>query len=102
MSTKTITHEGFIVFDVMKARHPSIWPTPFDWVSYNPGSDSDSVVIRPHSITFDVPEDFDPRKPMVDALEARKRKLQAEFTASITAINRQISELTAIEYGEAE
>jgi hypothetical protein len=48
-------------------------------------------------VTFTVPDDFDPVAPMVAAIEAKKKKLTAEFTAAVMALNKQLSELQAIE-----
>lgn len=99
MNTKTVTISGFIVFDAMRARYPDIWPGEgFNFTGYEPSGDSQSTVVRPHTFTVEVPADFDPRPGMVKALEEKKRKAHAEFSALVAQIDRQISELQAIEY----
>lgn len=101
MKTKTATINGFIVFDAHRAKFPSIYPDgPFTFNTYGPSREC--IVVCEHSFAVEVPADFDPRPGMVEALEKKKRHLQAEFSAAVTEINRQISELQAIEYsGEA-
>ena len=59
--------------------------------------DMDCIVVKEHSITFDVPNDFDPRPQQVKALEAEREKVRAEMSARITEINGRIQSLLAIE-----
>ena len=61
----------------------------------------DEVFVCKAEVTFEVPDDFDPRPVQIKALEAKKRELQAQFSAAVTELNRQISELQAIEHTEA-
>jgi hypothetical protein len=51
-------------------------------------------------VTFTIPADFDPVAPMVAALESEKAKITAEFTAAVMKLNKQLSELQAIEHNE--
>lgn len=51
-------------------------------------------------VTFSIPADFDPVAPMVSAIEAKKAELTAEFTAAVMKLNKQLSELQAIEHNE--
>lgn len=60
-----------------------------------------SVVVGAIEVTFEVPDDFDPRPAQVKALEAKERELRAQFAAAVTEIQRQISQLQAIEHSEA-
>lgn len=48
-------------------------------------------------LEFDMPEGFDPRAGMVEALKAEKIKLMADFQNRVTEIERKISELTCLE-----
>jgi hypothetical protein len=50
-----------------------------------------------HVIRMDVPE-FDPKTMMVEALEAEKIALRAEFTRRVTEIEGQISKLLALPF----
>ena len=59
------------------------------------------ICVGTAEVTFDVPDNFDPRPEQVKALEARKRELQAQFAAAVVEIERQISQLQAIEHTEA-
>ena len=52
------------------------------------------VLVCPHMLTFEMPEGWDPRAQQVEALQVRK----AEHVAAIVEIDRQISNLLAIEY----
>lgn len=65
------------------------------------GTTGNSLVC-PYDLTFDLPDDFDPRSEFVKSLEAKKRKLMAEFQKSITDIESQIAKYTAITCEEIE
>jgi len=58
------------------------------------------VTIQPHTIEVDL-VDFDTRAKQVESLQAAKTKAMADFPNRMTEIDRQISELTAIEFDEA-
>ena len=90
------TIDGFITYE--KSRY-SKKPT-ISFQSYRPSDDSyfNTVVVRPHSIEVEVPDDFDPRSQQIDALKAQQQKATAAYHAMVTDIKRQISELEAIEY----
>lgn len=51
------------------------------------------VMVCPYTMTFEMPEGWDPRAQQIDALQMKK----AEHVAAITQIDRQISNLLAIE-----
>ena len=59
------------------------------------------VNVTPATITVDVPDDFDPREKQIQILKGKKAQAMAEFQALVTKIDRQISELTAIEFEES-
>lgn len=102
MTTKTITISGWIVFDHHRASLPSCYPEgPYVFRMYEPAGETDCVGVQPHSITVNIPADFDPRPGQIKALEAKRKELQAQFSAAVTEINRQISQLQAIEHTEA-
>lgn len=56
------------------------------------------IDICTQDIEFDLPESFDPRPAQIAQLEAKKAEIRAKFAASITEIERQISELQAITF----
>lgn len=66
--------------------------------SFGGTSDGSDFVVHETTVTFTVPDDFDPVAPMVAGLEAEKAKLTAEFMASVAKINKRLSELQAIEH----
>lgn len=49
-------------------------------------------------VTFDVPDNFDPREPQIAMLEKKKAQITNEFHAEVTRIETEISKLKAIEY----
>jgi len=55
------------------------------------------VLIGPVEFPFEVPEEFDPRAELVKGLEAKKKRLMAEFNQRVTEIDRQIQTYLAIE-----
>lgn len=56
------------------------------------------IYIGERAVEIEVPDHFDPRPAQVEALEAKKRALQAQFAAAVKEINRQIIQLLAIEH----
>lgn len=59
------------------------------------------AIVREQSIEVDVPDDFDPRPDLIKGLKEKERKARADFQATLTEIQRRISELEAIEYTPA-
>ena len=55
------------------------------------------TIVCPHTLTFELPEKYDPRTGFIQSLQAERKKAQAEFQHRITEIDRQISQLQAIE-----
>ena len=70
---------------------------PWDCRTWDAASADGRVFVKEHTITVEVPDDFDPRPQQVAALEAEKQKARAEFQKRITEIDRQIQSLLAIE-----
>jgi hypothetical protein len=64
-------------------------------------SDKERIFVGTAEVTFEVPDDFDPRPTQVKALQARELALRAQFAAAVTEIQRQISQLQALEHTEA-
>jgi len=61
------------------------------------GSGEVRAMVRPHTIEFEVPDDFDMRPGILANLEAEKKKITAAFQARITELDAQIQSLLAIE-----
>ena len=91
------TIKGYVTYEKPKwATKPRI-----DFWTVKPERVDGLVVIKEHSFEVDIPDDFDPRPGMVDALRKQEAQARSEFQARITDIHRQISELQAIEYSQA-
>jgi len=56
------------------------------------------TTVMPYTLEVDIPESFDPVSSQVDALKKKKTQAMADYQALVTSIDRQISELTALEY----
>ena len=69
----------------------------FHWHPYEM-AEHGYITVMPHSIEVDIPDDFDPRPQQIKALEEKQRAAGAAFAALTTEINRQISELQALEF----
>ncbi|WP_217589786.1 hypothetical protein [Burkholderia sp. GbtcB21] len=87
---------GFIVYGCYEHEARSGDKPYFSFKDYEPGSES-FVTVRPETLSFDVPDDFDPRPAMVERLKAEKERIKAEFQMRVTQIDAQIQSLQAIE-----
>lgn len=97
-----ITQTVFVHYDVDKYDTCKY----MDWARwtldrYQITGDNDRIFVGTAEVTFDVPDDFDPRPAQIKTLEAKRTELNAQFAAAVTEINRQISQLQAIEHTEA-
>ena len=85
--------EGFIV----AKQHDWEEKPSFSWLAYDPTEwDKDCAVVGPHTITFDVPEDFDIRPVRIATLTRQKESLQARVAAEVAKIDDQIQKLLAL------
>lgn len=48
-------------------------------------------------IEIEVPDEYDPRAQKIEALQAQKHKIMADYQKTVTEINARISKLQAIE-----
>ena len=89
------TINGFLVYQTA-----SFWGKDERIVfqSCEPWKGQQTILIKPHALVVEIPDDFDPRAGQIDALKAQQRQAAAEFQKLCTDIKRQISELEAIEY----
>ena len=87
--------KGFIVYGCYEHEARYGEKPYFTFREYEPGDSF--VVVREETLSFDVPDKFDPRPKMVERLEAEKKRIEAEFQARVTQINAQIQSLLAIE-----
>ena len=101
--SKKLTIAGFITAKPADAWESDYFTNVIDGVAYRftpyePSDTSDDIVVCKHTLTFDIPEGWDPRPGQIAALEAKKAELQREFAAAVVKINQQIASLQAIEY----
>lgn len=55
------------------------------------------VLAAPHTIEAEIPDDFDPRPGMVEALRKERQEAERAFAARVMEIDRRINSLLAIE-----
>ena len=89
-----VTIKGAIYFD--PSRHAGVALGKFRFFSGVSDAFCDYIKVCDHTLTFD-DGGFDPRPIQIQALEAKRKELQAQFAAAVTEIQRQINELQAIE-----
>lgn len=89
-----VTIRGAVVFGKYDWDHGS--KPSFKFFDYQP-TGAEHVKVADHTITVDVPDEFDPRPLIVQSLEREKEKLTAAFQARVTEINSQIQNVLAIE-----
>lgn len=94
-----ITIEGFIVAQQYK------WESEprFTWFAHKPchelsdiGYDIGYVIVAPHAITLEIPEDFNMSLAQINALEQQKVALKSKFVADVQRIDEQIENLLAL------
>lgn len=89
------TLHGFITYEKSPwDREPVIGWLPFDPTGM---AHNNRVVVSKHSIVVEVPDNFDPNPQKIAELREKQKKAMAEFQAFSTDIERQISQLTALE-----
>jgi hypothetical protein len=96
----TVTQKVFVHYDTDRHCKAIGWPQ-WELRRQEWKHDSSYIFVGTAEVTFEVPDNFDPRPQQVKALEEKRRELQAQFAAAVTEINRQISQLQAIEHTEA-
>lgn len=55
------------------------------------------VLVGPATVSFDLPEDWDPRRMQLKVLREREALIRQKFTEDISAVQNAISSLLAIE-----
>lgn len=89
--------KGFII-----ARPDSIQYSAMFAKESNSMLDYGYVVICEHTLTFEVPESFNPVAAQVSALESQREALKEKFYQRVEQINEEISKLQAICYDAPE
>jgi hypothetical protein len=60
--------------------------------------DESRTYVGQQEIEIEVPDNYDPRAQKIEALQAKKLKIMADYQKTVTEINERISKLQAIEY----
>jgi hypothetical protein len=100
---KTITINGWI-----QCKPAESWNTSqvdglkYDFFQHEDMTNCGYAMVTTHTMSFDVPDGFNPNATFVESLEAKKKELQAEFQKRITEIQTEINKLTAISYEVTE
>lgn len=100
----TVSIPGFIL-----ASPAQNWHMPHEihggmclsFFSFKPTEESDHKVVCPHTLTFDLPEGWDPRATQIDALKAKQKELDSQYAVAIALIKQQINQLLCIEHEAA-
>lgn len=95
---KTITLEGFV--HCKPAEHYEIGHTvdgmTYKFFQWEDMKSAGYALVAPHTLTIEVPDKFNPNGQFIEALEAQKKKVMADFQKRVTEIDRQISQFQAI------
>lgn len=96
--SKVIEIQGFI-----HLRQSALGPghETYSFMSTDDMTQYGYALIGPHTITFEVPDSFNPVAAEVNALKKQKDKLREEFNAQVARINDRITSLQAIEFSPA-
>lgn len=60
--------------------------------------DEHRTYVCEQEIEIEVPDDYDPRAQMIEALQEKKRKIMADYQKMVTEINERINNLQALEH----
>lgn len=87
-----VTQKGFIFYE----KHA--WETKgeFIFLSYKPVKDTCCTYVKDHTITFDVPDEFDSAPGQIAAFKETEKELRAQFAVRLMEIQDSISKLTCI------
>ena len=83
----------------------NIFYTQYSWeekgnyevLSFKPEDTEHRTYVGEQEIEIEVPDEYDPRAQKIDALQAQKLKIMADYQKTVTEINARISKLQAIE-----
>ena len=95
--------QGFVTYEQrLYGGEPLIKFMPIDVTEHNKKHPDSScwlreVTVAPCEIEVEVPDDFDPRGPMLETLRAQKQHVIATMTAKAAAIDHEIGKLLALE-----
>lgn len=68
----------------------------FEVLSFKADDDDYRTFVCEQEIEIEVPNNYDPQKQKIAALEKQKQKVMAEYQSTVNEINERISKLQAI------
>jgi hypothetical protein len=70
----------------------------YEVLSFKTADTEHRTYVGEQEIEIEVPDEYDPRAQKIDALQAQKLKIMADYQKTVTEINARISKLQAIEH----
>jgi hypothetical protein len=70
----------------------------YEVFSFNAPDTEHRTYVCEQEIEIEVPDNYDPRAQKIEALQAHKLKIMADYQKTVTEINARISKLQAIEH----
>lgn len=96
-SIKLVTISGFICWN--KQKWEGNPPYYFVGASLEVCKMMKATVVCPHSITFELPETFNPVALQIAEIEGKKEEATAKYHALMVRLNGELSNLLCIENG---
>ena len=83
-----------------------IYHTQYSWdesgiyevLSFKTANTEHRTYVGEQEIEIELPDNYDPRAQKIEALQAHKLKVMADYQKTVTEINARISKLQAIEH----
>jgi hypothetical protein len=69
----------------------------YEVLSFKTADTEHRTYVGEQEIEIEVPDEYDPRAQKIEALQAQKLKIMADYQKTVTEINARISKLQAIE-----
>jgi hypothetical protein len=89
--------EGSIYFDPTHFKYGGEIMPKWRFCNSKEPNFCDYVLVVPHTVEAEVPDDFDPRPGMVEALHQQRKEAERAFADRVMEIDRQINNLLSIE-----
>lgn len=89
--------EGSIYFDPDSTKYSSGIIPAYRFCASTKDNFCDYVRVVPHTVDAEIPDDFDPRPGMVEALREQRKAAERAFAETVMKIDQRINSLLAIE-----
>ena len=70
----------------------------YEVLSFKTANTEHRTYVGEQEIEIELPDNYDPRAQKIEALQAHKLKVMADYQKTVTEINARISKLQAIEH----